>query len=73
MRPRLSLVALPPESAYDHVANAAQAIIAADAALDRMNLVGNLGGDLADLRDAIRGAEALVLKALFFLSSEAAT
>ncbi len=38
-----------------------------------MNLVGNLGGDLADLRDAIRGAEALVLKALFFLSSEAAT
>ena len=69
MRPRLTLVALPPESAADHVANAAQCIIAADAALERMNLVGNADGDAAALREAIRGAEALILKALFLLGA----
>jgi hypothetical protein len=60
---------LPPEGPRDFVANAAQALIGAESALERLGLIGNAGDDVAELREAIHTAQALCLRALFALNS----
>lgn len=55
------------ETARDHVANAVQLLLGAEAALDRLGLIDNEGGDAADLRLTLRGAMARCFKALFLL------
>ena len=58
---------LPPEGPRDFVANAAQVLLGAETALDRLGLIGNTGDDAAELREAIHTAQALCLRALFAL------
>jgi len=62
---------VPPETPYDHVANGAQLLLAAEAALDRLGMIGNGDDDATEVRETIRGAQARLLKALFLLSASA--
>ena len=73
MRPRLSLVALPPEGPRDHIANCAQVLLGAETVLVRLGLIGNHDDDATELREAIRAGQALCLRALFALNAEEAS
>lgn len=60
---------MPPETARDHVANAVQLLLGAEAALERLGLLDNESGDVTDLRESLRGAMARCFKALFLLDN----
>ncbi len=66
---RLTLALAQPEGPYDHVANAIQLLLAAEDAFERLGLVDDSGSAVADVRDAIRAAQARMFKALFLLGS----
>jgi len=67
-RQRLQALFDKPESAYEHAANALQLLLAAEAAFERLNLLGNADDDAAELRDALCNARIRVYKALVLLS-----
>jgi type II secretory pathway predicted ATPase ExeA len=70
-RNRLQAAHDKPETAHDHIANAAQCLIAAEAALERLKLMDNKNGDGSELRTALRNAQIRIFKALFLLNQEA--
>jgi len=57
------------ETARDHVANAAQLLIAAEDALQRLRLIGNAGDVADDVRELVHAALARSLKAVFLLDN----
>ncbi|HEY6223472.1 MAG TPA: hypothetical protein VIW26_06795 [Gemmatimonadales bacterium] len=61
----LTLVTAPPEGPRDHIGNAAQMLVGAAAAVERLGLAEDA---TAELRQAIQGAQALCLRALFSLN-----
>ena len=56
------------ETPYDHVAQAVQVLLGAEAALDRLHLIGNGHDAAAKLRADLRAVEARLFRALFTLS-----
>lgn len=60
---------MPLETAREHLSNAVQLLLGAEAALDRLGLLDNEGGDVTQLRESIRAGQARVFKALFLLDN----
>lgn len=70
-RARLQLVhGAEPERPYEHVANALQLLLSAEAALNALELIENGDGPAHDLRECLRAAQARCFRALFAIAAD---
>jgi DNA transposition AAA+ family ATPase len=59
-----------PERAYDHIANAIQLLLSAEAALTALEIIENADGPAHDLQECLRAAQARCFRALFALAAD---